>query len=71
MSGKLQNLRDKPRTRKKKEETEMFLKQSVEDRTENQNMNMIEELVVETQDYFYTRKKRSSRRTKRAIMSSK
>ena len=72
MSGKRQNLRDRPRTSKKRrEETEMFLKQSVEDRTENQNMNMIEEIVVETQDYFYTRKKRSSRRTKRTTMSSK
>ena len=66
MSGKRQNLRDRPRTSKKRrEETEMFLKQFVEDRTENHNINMIEEVVVETQDYFYTRKKRSSRRTKK------
>ena len=72
MSGKRQNLRDRPRTSKKRrEETEIFLKQFVEDRAENHNIDMIEEVVVETQDYFYTRKKRSSRRTKRTIMSSK
>ena len=72
MSGKRQNLRDRPRTSKKRrEETEMFLKQCVEDIAENQNINMIEEIVVEPQEYFYTSKKRSSRRTKRTTMSSK
>ena len=53
MSGKRQNLRDRPRTSKKRrEETEMFLKQSVHDRAGNQNMNVIEEVVVETHDSF-------------------
>ena len=70
MSGKRQSLRDRPRTSKKRrEETEMFLKQSVEDREHNQNMNMIEEVVVETHDYFYTRKKRTT--TTKNTMSSK
>ena len=64
MSGKRWKLRERPRTSKKRRQEAQLILGCDDDNTgEIQNNNMIEEVVLDSKDYFcYTRTKRTSKK---------
>ena len=66
MSGKRWKLRERPRTSKKRrQEAQLILGYDDDNTGEIQNNNMIEEVVLDSKDYFcYTRTKRTPKKTK-------